>query len=89
MAQKVYVVALEGEPLYATFNLFKVERECHEWYDKHYDNFSIQRDYERWLEDRTYPNTDDGEERAWNEYVEEQFDNGRWGDYTWYECSLK
>lgn len=89
MAQKVYVVALEGEPLYATFNLFKVERDCHEWYDKHYDNFSIQRDYERWLEDRTYPNTDDGEERAWNEYVEEQFDNGRWGDYTWYECCLK
>ena len=89
MAQKMYVVTCEGEPRYVTVNLFKVERECHEWYDKHYDDFSIQRDYQYWLEDRKYPNTDDGEERAWNDYVEEQFNDGTWGDYAWYECYLK
>lgn len=89
MAQKMYVVTCEGEPRYVTPNLFKVKRECQEWYDNHYDNFSIQRDYQYWLEDRKYPDTDDGEERAWNDYVEEQFNDGTWGDYAWYEVLLK
>jgi len=90
MATKIYILTLEGEPQYATTDITKIQNECHKWYDDHYDDFDIQQDYSRWLEDRIeYPNTDDGEEKAWNDYVEEQFENGTWGDYAWYECYLK
>ena len=89
MSTKIYILTLEGEPQYATTRLSDIEKECHDWFDRRYNNWSIQRDYSYWLEDRNYPNTDDGEERAWNDYVEEQFENGTWGDYAWYECYLK
>ncbi len=90
MTQKIYILSLEGEPRYATTDLTVIEKECRDWFNNHYDNWSIQRDYQYWLEDRTeYPETDDGEEQAWNDYVSEQFETGTWGDYAWYECYLK
>lgn len=90
MAQKCYVLSLEGEPRYVTSDLTVIEKECKDWFDKNYDNWSIQQDYRYWLEDRTwYPNTDEGEEQAWKDYVAEQFNTGTWGDYAWYECYLK
>lgn len=90
MATKIYILMLEGEPMYATTNIHAIEKECNEWFDKHYDDWSIAKDYQYWLEDRTwYPNTDEGEERAWRDYVSEQFNEGTWGNYAWYECYLK
>lgn len=90
MATRIYVLTLEGEPMYAVTDLQKIKDDCQKWFDDHYDDFDIRQDYYRWLEDRTwYPNTDDGEEAAWCDYVEEQFNNGIWGDYAWYECFLK
>ena len=89
MKQKVYVVTLEGEPQYITKDLSKIEKQFNDWYDAHYDDFGISRDYYYWLEDRKYPNTDDGEEQAWRDYVSAQFDNGVWGDYAWWELYLE
>lgn len=88
MATKIYILTLEGEPQYATTNLSLIEKECHDWFDLRYNSWPIYRDYSSWLEDRNYPNTDDGEEHAWNDYVNEQFENGTWGDYAWYESYL-
>jgi hypothetical protein len=90
MATKIYVLTLESEPLYAVTDLQKIKDDCQKWFDDHYDNFGVQQDYYYWLEDKTwYPNTDDGEDAAWCDYIEEQFESGSWGDYAWYECSLK
>lgn len=86
---KIYILMLEGEPQYSTTNLSLIEKECHNYFDRRYNDWPIQRDYQYWLEDRGYPNTDEGEERAWNDYVNEQFENGSWGDYAWYESYLK
>ena len=61
MKNIVYVLTLEGEPQYVTKNITEIEKECRKWYDDHYDNWSIQQDYQYWLEDRPwYPNTDEG-----------------------------
>ena len=57
--------------------------------DDHYDTFEIRRDFDQWTEDKYYPCTDDGEDIAWCDYVEEQFESGTWGNYAWYECFLK
>lgn len=89
MATKIYVLTLEGEPLYAVTDLQKIKDKCQEWFDDNYDTFSVRNDYNYWLEDKTYPSTDDGEDAAWCDYVEEQFNNGTWSDYAWYECYLK
>ena len=90
MGKKCYVLMLEGEPRYVTTNLEDIKKECQSWFDQRYDNFVIQHEYSRWLEGRDwYPNTDEGEEEAWNDYVEEHFNDGTWGDYEWWECYLK
>ena len=87
---KIYILTLEGEPQYATTNISVIEQECNDWFDNHYDNWSIQRDFQYWLEDRTwYVNTEEAYEHAWRDYVTEQFENGTWGDYAWYESYLK
>lgn len=90
MKNTVYILTLEGEPQYVTKDITQIEKECRKWFDDHYDNWSIQQDYRYWLEDRTwYPNTDEGEEHAWEDYVSERFNDGEWGDYAWYESFLK
>lgn len=88
MSTKIYVLTLEGEPVYAVTDLQKIKDDCQGWFDDRYDNFEIRRDFDRWVEGRNYPNTDDGEDAAWCDYVEEHFDNGTWGDYAWYEVTL-
>ena len=85
MATKIYVLTLEGEPMYAVTDLQKIKNDCQKWFDDHYDDVVIRRDFDWWVEGRNYPNTD----AAWRDYVEEQFENGTWGDYAWYECYLK
>lgn len=89
MSTKIYVLTLEGEPVCAVTDLQKIKDDCQEWFDDHYDDFWVRHDFDYWVEGRLYPNTDDGEEAAWNDYVEEQFENGTWGGYAWYECYLK
>jgi len=84
----VYVLTLEGEPQYVTRNLEKIRKECEKWFNDHRENYFVQRDFSYWLEDRDYPNTDEGYDAAWAEYIDEQFENGTWGDYAWYETSL-
>lgn len=84
----VYVLTLEGEPQYVTRNLEKIRKECEKWFYYHDGNYSVQRDFSYWLEDRDYPTTDEGHDAAWAEYIDEQFENGTWGDYAWYETSL-
>lgn len=89
MSTKIYVLTLEGEPVYAVTDLQKIKDDCQKWFDDHYDDFWVRHDFDYWVEGMIYPNTDDGEEAAWNDYVEKQFENGTWGDYAWYECYLK
>lgn len=89
VGMRIFVITLEDEPLYAVTDLQKVKDACQQWFDDHYDAFEIRRDFDRWVEDKHYPCTDDGEDAAWRDYVEEQFETGTWGNYTWYPCFLK
>jgi len=90
MSKKMYVLTLDGEPQYVTADISIIENECYDWINRLGDGWNIQKDYQYWLEDRDeYPNTEEGKERAWNDYIKEQFENGTWGDYAWYECYLK
>lgn len=89
MATKIYIFTLEGEPLYATTDLQKIKDDCQKWFDDHYDSFVVRCDFDWWVEDKNYPSTDDGEDAAWHDFVEQKFENGEWGDYAWYECFLK
>lgn len=89
MATKIYVLTLEGEPMYAVTDLQKIKDDCQRWFDDRYDDFEIRRDFDQWAEDKCYPCVDGGEDIAWCDYVEEQFETGTWGDYAWYECYLK
>lgn len=90
MATKIYILSYEGEPRFATTSLDDIEKECREWFDRNRNQYRIQKDFAYWVEDRNeYENTEEGEERAWNDFVEEQFGYGTWGDYAWYECFLR
>lgn len=89
MATKIYVLTLEGEPMYAVTDPQEIKDDCQKWFDNHYDAFEIRRAFDRWVEGKNYPCTDDGEDAAWCDFVEEQFENGTWGNYAWYECFLK
>ena len=44
-----------------------------EWYTKNCDNPLVCHDFFNWVEDRKYPNTEEGEQEAWNDYVEYKF----------------
>jgi hypothetical protein len=88
MSKTVYVITLEGEPQWVYSNIESVRRECHNYLDCHKTTYSVDRDFNDWVEDRNYPNTEEGEELAWEDYKDEQFENGTWGDYAWYECYL-
>lgn len=89
MKTKIYILTLEGEPQYATTNLDKIRNECRDWFNDNSTSYSVLRDFNHWVEDSDYPNTEEGEEEAWDDYIEEQFDNGTWSDYAWYECFLE
>lgn len=80
----VYVLTLEGEPLHAYTSIEPIRQACRDWFEEHRDNYSIYKDFNWWLEDCDY--TD--EEEAWDDYVQEHFDNGTWGDYAWYDVTL-
>ena len=80
----VYVLTLEGEPLHAYTSNEPILQACRDWFEEHYTNYEVYRDFNWWIEDRPY--TD--EEEAWNDYAQEQFENGAWGDYAWYEVTL-
>mgnify|MGYP006988852021 CR=1 FL=1 len=89
MSRKVYILNLDGIPQYVTTDYSRIEASCQEWFDRHYDNWAVQRAYHAWLEDKTeYPNTDDGEEQAWKNYVAYCCTDGFWGDYEWCESEL-
>lgn len=89
MRTKIYILMLEGEPQYATTDLKKIRKSCKEWFTEHCNSFAVERDFHYWVEDRPYPNTESGKDKAWEDYIEETFENGEWGDYAWYECFLK
>lgn len=89
MGIKIYVLTRRGEPVYATTDLQKIKDDCQKWFDDNYDNFWVHQYFDWWVEGRNYPNTDDGEDAAWRDYVEAQFENGTWEHYAWYECYLK
>ena len=86
---KIYILTLEGEPQYATTDLNVIYQECVNWFNEHLTSYGITRDFDYWVEDRDYPNTEEGEEQAWKDYIESEFENGTWGDYAWYESYLK
>ena len=89
MSQRIYVITLEGEPQVAYTDFDKVEDECFKWLDERRYDWFVERDFNSWVEDRDYPNTEEGEEQAWEDYKTEVVNNGTWGDYAWYECFLK
>jgi hypothetical protein len=84
----VYVLTLDGEPQYVTRNLDKIQEECEKWFNDNRDNYLLQHDFYLWVEGREYPNTNEGYDAAWADYAKEQFNDGTWGDYAWYETSL-
>lgn len=91
MKNTVYILTLDGEPQYVTKNLGTIREECEEWFNDRRDSWFVQHDFSLWFEDReyNYPNTDEGYDAAWADYIEEQFNDGTWGDYAWYESFLK
>jgi hypothetical protein len=89
MPIKIYVITLEGEPQVAYTDFSKVEDRCFKWLDECRNGRFVSRDFNRWVEGRNYPETEEGEEEAWEEYKREAVDNGKWGDYAWHECYLK
>jgi len=89
MATKIYIITLEGEPQVAYTDFNKVKDEIFKWLDELRNGWYVRQDFNYWVEDRPYPNTEEGEEQAWEDYKNEVVNNGTWGDYAWYECYLK
>lgn len=85
----IYIITLEGEPQVAYEDIEKVRQACFDWLENHCNDYSTYKDFNYWVEDRGYPNTEEGEEQAWEDYKESIFEEGTWGDYAWHECYLK
>lgn len=88
MSKTVYVITLEGEPQQVYSNIENVRKECYQYLDEHKTSYSVEKDFSYWVEDSDYPNTEEGEEMAWDDYKDEQFESGTWGDYAWYEVLM-
>lgn len=88
----VYVFLLEGEPLHVYTSLQPIKEECFKYFDKHQTDYFIEEDFRWWrnVEEHNYqdPYGEFDIDRAWDEYVNERFSDGTWGDYAWYECTL-
>lgn len=87
---RVYVYLLEGEPLHVYSSLEPIRKKCYEWFDDHRSSFAIEQDFQYWCEDKLYrdPYGEFDYDKAWEGYTEEEFNNGTWGDYAWYDCFL-
>lgn len=89
MATKIYIITLEGEPQVAYTDFNKVKDEIFKWLEELRNGWYVRKEFNYWVEDRPYLNTEEGEEQAWEDYKNEVVENGTWGDYAWYECYLK
>lgn len=81
----MFVLTLEGEPIHVYTNLESLKIICRDWFDEHCNDCEINHKYNMWVEDRNWYKD---EEQAWDDFVEEQFDDGAWGDYAWYEVRV-
>ena len=82
----MFVLTLDGEPIHAYSKIGSLVKECRDWFDAHCGDFEINHKFYMWVEDRNWYGND--EEQAWDDFVEEQFDDGAWGDYAWYEVDV-
>lgn len=89
MNERIYILNCNDVPVLVTHNLKLVQAECRSWMEAHRDMFYIERDFNRWVEDRDYPETEEGEEQAWEDFVDYQMNEGYWGDYQWFEEYVK
>ena len=90
MATRIYIFTYAGEPRFATTNLEEIKKECDEWFNSPRRGRYVQKEFSYWVEGRDeYEDTEEGKERAWNDFLNEQFESGTWGDYAWYECYLR
>ena len=89
MDKVAYILTRNEIPIHIYTSFELLEEASRNWMNQNYDNFILQQEYFRGLEDRTwYPNTDDGEEQAWNDFVTERIMNGKWLNYAWIEAEL-
>lgn len=84
--KKIYVLTEEGEPMHAYSSLKPIEEECEKWFDDHDTDFEVEKDFNWWVEGRKYK--DGEEEKAWHDFIQDQFDSGTWSIYAWYEVML-
>ena len=82
----MFVLTLDGEPIHAYSKIELLKKECRDWFDTHSTDFEVNHKFNMWVEDRNWYGDD--EEQAWDEFVEEQFENGSWGGYDWYEVNV-
>ena len=88
MSKKVYVLTLEGEPIHVYTKEDSLFEQCKQWFNTNRTSFDVEWDFSHWAEDRGYENTDEDYEKAWDDFVEWSFNDGTWGDYTWFESIL-
>ena len=95
MSKIVYVITLEGEPMHVYSNLADVEQECRKYFEERkiwsyvssdYNDFLLHQDNNIWDEEGYLK--EELEDILWDAYIEEQFENGTWGDYAWYEVLM-
>lgn len=83
---RVYVYLLEGEPLHVYTSLDPIKKEFRKWADDHM--LYLTDDFSYWIENH-YDGTDydkEQEDKWWESFLDDMFNEGTWGDYAWYDC---
>lgn len=89
MSKTVYVVTCDGEPYHIYSDQRKVFQMCQDWFTNHRNDYDVEEDFSFWLNsDGSYPETDEGHEKAWKDYINMEFESGTWDVYAWYEVLM-
>jgi len=89
MSKRVYVVTLDGDPIHVYSHKEQVFNRCKTWFETNRDDDEIEEGFSDWIEgDKRYSDTDEGQEKAWKDYIDMEFESGTWGEYAWYEALM-
>lgn len=83
---KVYVLSLENEPIHVYSKEETLFEECRRWFREHESSWSVENSFYHWAEDRGYSNDDI--DQAWCDFINWNYENGEWGNYSWVESTL-
>ena len=93
MSKSVYVLMGDEGVVHVYTNSNAIFNECKRWHNEHRTDWVVESSFYDWViyKDKYHIDPEDDSddyEQAWNDYIEEQFESGTWGNYAWYESSL-